>query len=201
MRRFPLRHIFTACAALSLLLCVAVGVLWVRSYWLSETIERFAGDQRQSIGSNRGTITFNWAQFRPLVGVPIANSVSPPFTRYRRSESYHPSVPTLVQDPGRKFDYRMMGFRVASSAGGRVTMGSVIGTLIIPPHITLGAPHWFLLTLLAILPIMRLAPRRRRRPGWCQNCGYDLRASPDRCPECGTPAPASPASAVKGTAA
>ena len=49
-------------------------------------------------------------------------------------------------------------------------------------------PHWSLVSLFALLPAIRWLPRlfpRRRAPGLCAVCGYDLRATPDRCPECG----------------
>ena len=43
-----------------------------------------------------------------------------------------------------------------------------------------------LATLLADRLLMRVRERRRRRAaGLCTACGYDLRESPERCPECG----------------
>ena len=53
-------------------------------------------------------------------------------------------------------------------------------------------PWWFIATLTATPPALaarRLRQRRRRtarvRAGLCGRCGYDLRASEERCPECG----------------
>ena len=48
------------------------------------------------------------------------------------------------------------------------------------PHLHLVFGPWLLFTVTTI--------RRSRVPkaGVCAKCGYDLRATPDRCPECGT---------------
>jgi hypothetical protein len=54
-------------------------------------------------------------------------------------------------------------------------------------------PHWFAALVTAILPAIVLVrwrrDRRRVAEGRCETCGYDLRATPDRCPECGTLTP------------
>ena len=49
-------------------------------------------------------------------------------------------------------------------------------------------PFWCMLAIAIPLTLWRLVrDRRRPRRGGCSSCAYDLRGTPDRCPECGTP--------------
>ena len=54
-------------------------------------------------------------------------------------------------------------------------------------------PFWLLGCVCAIVPARTMwavsKKMHRRRRGYCLQCGYDLRASSDRCPECGTAIP------------
>jgi hypothetical protein len=62
-------------------------------------------------------------------------------------------------------------------------------------------PYWAVVAVGMVIPaawvtqiavpwLWRLrAERARRRVGLCVRCGYDLRASKERCPECGTLVP------------
>ncbi len=70
-----------------------------------------------------------------------------------------------------------------------------------PPvaHLSRGitVPGWFLFCCFAVYPFAQvvclrrhLRMVRRRERGLCVSCGYDLRVTPGRCPECGAvPAP------------
>jgi hypothetical protein len=78
---------------------------------------------------------------------------------------------------------------------GGVRMGVVYFTphevrVRLSPSHELSAPLWALLLLLAVTPplvrdLKHKRRDRRRAGGLCPSCGYDIRATPDRCRECG----------------
>jgi hypothetical protein len=50
-------------------------------------------------------------------------------------------------------------------------------------------PLWWVFALSAVIFVICVVVRKRNSAsmnGYCKECGYDLRATPNRCPECGT---------------
>jgi Zn ribbon nucleic-acid-binding protein len=94
-------------------------------------------------------------------------------------------------------DWKLLGFtfRLARHVNGsRFVSGADDQTIKWGPvaNWRIRIPGWACLLVTAMLPSLQvkryLAARRENRVhrGLCVCCGYDLRESPERCPECGT---------------
>ena len=90
-------------------------------------------------------------------------------------------------------------FRSNTYVGGSRYEGAVLGFYFerTPRGARLQVPYWFLMAVISIPAGFALKRRWRRRraarwveAGRCAACGYDVRASPGRCPECGAATPA-----------
>src|SRR6202030_2922667 len=65
------------------------------------------------------------------------------------------------------------------------------GPTLMPRSRVILIPFWLLATLTCVLPALWVRGlwrhwQRTRNQNLCPVCSYDLRASPERCPECGT---------------
>ncbi|HSI34553.1 MAG: hypothetical protein ACAI43_20420 [Phycisphaerae bacterium] len=181
-----LARILTALlTAASALACAGTAVLWARSYDANRVLFWVRPDVEWHFGVGLGEL---WA-YR---AVPPASVDELGF----RLQTYQPPTaprPWGYGPPNIPFVFDRLGFGFAFDATCRTLPGRRVCCAIVP--------CWAACALTALPPIIWLVRRLRRRAarleGRCKNCGYDLRATPDRCPECGTPAdpahaPASP---------
>jgi hypothetical protein len=170
VRRRLFRFLFSLAASVSLVLCGASVVLWVRSHFATDSL----------ICDGDPIYFYLWSGHGQL-DVETAELPSPPGPRLF-------SVALDVSDRSlRRFFRDQPRFRIA-------------GFEALPGEYYV-IPFWALTLVLAAGPAC-LLPRtiravRYRSPAECPKFGYDLRATPERCPECGSiPEPAATATAA-----
>ena len=167
------RRLFNLAAALSLLLCVAMVLLWVRSHLKFTDVFFF-----QTAGGNSLYVFSELARIDLSLGTV---SGGPP-RRQANWQSSHTDAWFASPPPGVSVWYRLHFRRLERwtlrHGDQSVSMRGIM------------LPLWFPASAFSLLPAVWLARawkrKRRRRPHLCPKCGYDLRATPNRCPECGT---------------
>lgn len=182
----PLRRpLLATLSSTTLLLGLAAATLWARSYWAHDFISRIP------------LSTLGKGPFRTWSIVVGHGGFQVHMTDLRR-----PSMPDVPTPPSYRWTWQSVpaqppalyrGWPMLNAAHQKITYTSVGVAPDTIDGLILAFGLW--LPTLALLPPSALAllylyrSRSHRFPaGHCPTCGYDLRASPGRCPECGTPA-------------
>lgn len=185
---------------LSSVLTLALLTLWVRSHFVLDEVSRV----------DASGFTHAFVSFGGSIHVIECNTSAA--TRPATWDAYpYAGRANLgpVYDPAFA-DRRILGFAHYVGPGMRGTFLNGSSVELVPWLAGLRYEAWvipfwgptLLVSIPALLGARRLLRRSiRRRRGWCLECGYDLRATADRCPECGGAIAASPADRTAPAAA
>ena len=168
------------CAS-SAVVSLLVIALWAHSYRRHEVLVWGSKYHAVSLGATYGRVALRHVQLK----TDDANtSFSDPGFQHRSATAQPAQLGMYASDCSIFWVVGPFSFIVGKQQGGDwQTAGSARWT----DHLQeLVVPHWFIMAL-TLAPAALVFYRHMKRPrvGHCAKCGYDLRASPARCPECG----------------
>jgi len=186
------RGFFNAMAWVSLVGCVMISGLWARSYFAFGGLINVSGT-----GQERGALSFQGRLIFEVLKPKTKwwRPIWPEAPRWSLWTSPTGDSAIIAIPPGYEFDpgsfdatppTHINRFGIIYSR--KVNFGYFPGDELS----FVSVPMWMIEAPACVLPLIRLSlawkARRWRVEGRCRNCGYDLRATPERCPECGTAA-------------
>jgi hypothetical protein len=176
------RPVHLTVALLAGLLCATVAVAWIDSHRNTRTLWSTLGGRDMFAESATRRV---WVVDSVCGRVAVFGMYNP--DRRRPGLSWNGKLFPVTEriDVSLMCDSRWLGFGYDRQRPPRNGWVDTIYVVV---------PHWGILLLIGLLaaPSVMTVSRgmlaaRKARTGGCRGCGYDLRATPDRCPECGLP--------------
>ena len=172
------RRFVSTASIVSLIALAATLVFWHRSLRLSESAQIcWPPRGKIMIASLDGRIGFAFQRANAPIEYfhsPSAPTVSGFHSHPRSFDPYAEWGATLHELIPKVFEFNWKCFTFGRNRGA----------------VALAVPTWVVVLITLIFPlrdVLRMVTvHRRRAKGLCALCGYDLRHSVDRCPECGT---------------
>ena len=171
---------------LSLLLTIASSFFWIRSYWTCDWLTycrtrqgpyQYPIHRSAMLRSTDGHIVIAVGPYSWEAINPAALSIPEGFNWSRR-QTYHGWEEWNNHIVWHRFGFQYINSRKNWPIGPVAVRGVQF-------------PYWSATIAFALAPLLALSSylrhRNRRTSNACPTCGYDMRATPQRCPECGTP--------------
>lgn len=182
------RRLANVAAALSLLLFVSTAGLWVESYWANRAFDLIIYQRDEP--RRPGDILYGPRSAARLTGNSCYGWFHVNFSAYSMQKNMEmPHQPRIrfyyfrkLSEAQRRLDGAKFGARWSSLNRNPGSRGGSFAIVL---------PYWMPTVLFALCAAWEIRRWRRsllRSPaevGKCPTCGYDVRATPERCPECG----------------